>query len=346
VDEVRKLQKVGYSTLSVSIPASLVKQHHLNAGDRVLLREDVDGTIRLIPGAGNKGKSRITIRANEIEDPALLSRLVVGSYALGCDAIEVTGKNQLGPATTDRLRDTIKRLKGLEVVDIQSDKLSAQSFIDPTKFPVDALIKRVKILVSRSLDVFIEALDPQRSAAGAIGEIQRTQEEVDELYWLIVRQLLVALNRREMAAEIGIDSPLHASGDRVMTKALTQVGRIALDMSQELAMMKASGVVMSKSTVDRIRQLAVATRSAFNITTESFQTPDIKVVKEAVRSTNEALELSKQTSREFLVVEDHGYSRILVSYLGQIASHCDVVMEITFHRLLRKTSRAAMIQFS
>ena len=131
-----------------------------------------------------------------------------------------------------------------------------------------------------------------------------------------------------------------------MTKALTQVGRIALDMSQELAMMKASGVVMSKSTVDRIRQLAVATRSAFNITTESFQTPDIKVVKEAVRSTNEALELSKQTSREFLVVEDHGYSRILVSYLGQIASHCDVVMEITFHRLLRKTSRAAMIQFS
>ena len=337
---------MGYSTLSVSIPASLVKQHHLSAGDSVLLREDVDGTIRLIPGAGNKGKSRITIRASEIEDPALLSRLVVGSYALGLDAIEIAGKNQLGLATTDRLRSTIKRLKGLEVVDVQSDKLSAQSFIDPTKFPVDALIKRVKILVSRSMDVFIEALDPQRSTAGAIGEIQRTQEEVDELYWLIVRQLLVALNRREMAAEIGIDSPLHASGDRVMTKALTQVGRIVLDMSQELAMMKGSGVVMSKSTVDRIKQLAVATRGAFNITTESFQTPDIKLVKEAVRSTNEALELAKQTSREFLEVEDHGYSRILVSCLGQIASHCDVMMEITFHRLLRKTSRAATIQFS
>jgi len=342
MDEIRKVQKVGYSTLSVSIPKDLVKQHRMKAGDSLLFREDVDGTIRLIPGIGEKGTSKATIKADQIEDPVLLPRLVIGSYVLGYDAIEIVGKNQLDRAVVDRLRETIKRLKGLEVVEVQSDRIAAQSFIDPTKFPVDSLIKRVKILVSRSLDIVIEALDLKDSPQ--LDEVQKNQEEVDELYWLIVRQLLVALNRREMASEIGIESPLHASGDRIMTKALDEISKIVLDMSQELANMKAMGVVMDRNAAEKIRLLAAATRSAFNTTAESLQTPDAKLLREAVRLTNEALELEKLIAREIVGMEDRGSSRMLVSYFGQVARYCNVMMEIAFHRLLRKTSRIATIQ--
>jgi phosphate uptake regulator len=344
VDELRKLQKVGYSTLSISIPKDLVDKHHLKGGDSLLFREDVDGTMRLIPNTGDKGRSKTTIKASEIEDPALLSRLVIGAYDLGYDVIEVVGKNELDHSTVERLGETIRRLKGLEAVDVQRDRVVAQSFIDPTKFPVDSLIRRVRILVSRSMDVVIEALDPATANPSQLDEVRKTQEEVHELYWLIIRQLLVALNRREMASEIGIDSPLHASGDRVVTKALDEVEKIVLEMSQELARMKGKGVTLDKDVLDEIKQLAAATRNAFNITTESFQTPDIKQIKEAVRLTNEALELEKSVTSELLELEDYGYARVLVSYLGQIARYCNVVMEITIHRLLRKSSRVATIQ--
>ncbi|MFI5404755.1 MAG: AbrB/MazE/SpoVT family DNA-binding domain-containing protein, partial [Candidatus Gagatemarchaeaceae archaeon] len=43
------MQKVGYSTLSVSIPSEFAKDLNLKQGDSLLFREDADGTLRLIP---------------------------------------------------------------------------------------------------------------------------------------------------------------------------------------------------------------------------------------------------------------------------------------------------------
>jgi len=342
VDEVRRVQKVGDFSLSVSIPKDLAKQHHLKKGDSLLFREDVDGTIRLIPGAGSKGTSKATIRVDQIGDSELLPRLIISCYALGYDMIEIVGKSQLDSYLVDRSTETIKRLRGLEIVESEDDKITANSFMDPTKFPVDSLIKRQQILVSRSLGEIIDAIDLKRT--GRLEEVQKNQEEVDELYWLIVRQLLVALNRREMASEIGIESPLHASGDRIMTKALEEIGKIILDMSKELMRLKGRGMKMDSDVAARIRQLATSTLDAFNRTYESLRTPDIKLIEESVRLTNRASDLEKEITHEILGSGQYDYSRILVSYFGQLVGYCNVLTEIAFHRLLRKTSRVATIQ--
>ena len=49
-------------------------------------------------------------------------------------------------------------LRALEVVESQRNRVVAQSFMDPTKFPVDSLIKRLQSLVSMSLGNVIGAL--------------------------------------------------------------------------------------------------------------------------------------------------------------------------------------------
>lgn len=342
VDEVRRIQKVGYSTLSVSIPKDLVKELHLKQGDTLLFRADVDGTIRLLPGVGEKRVSKATIKADQIEDLDSLSRLIVGSYALGYDIIEVLGKNILSRPVVDRSKETIKRLRGLEVVEAEADRVVAHSFMDPTKFPVDSLVRRLQILVSRSLDGVIEAIDLKRISR--LDEVRRTQEEVEEVYWLIVRQLLIALSRREMASEIGVESPLHASGNRMMAKALEEIGKIVLDMSNELIRLSERNVKMDKDVIVNVTELGTATRTAFNTTAESLRTPDIKLIEESAKLIKRASELEKKTSREFFGSGQYDYSRILVSYFGQLLGYCDVITEIAFHRLLRKTSRAVTIQ--
>lgn len=342
MDEVRRVQKVGYSTLSVSIPKKLARDLHIDAGDSLLFREEVDGTIRLIPATGAKRLSKATIKADQIGDVELLSGLIVSSYALGYDTIEIVGKNRLDRSAVDRSIGTIKRLRGLEVVEAENDRIVAQSFMDPTKFPVDSLIKRLQILVSRSLDIVIDAMDQSRT--GGLNEVRRIQEEVDELYWLIVRQLLVALSRKEMASEIGIESPLHASGDRVVAKALEEIGNIILDVSEELVRLRAKGTKMDKRVVTEITKLAASARSAFNTTAESLLTPDIRLIEESMRLTKETLELEKRATHEILESGQYGYSRILVSYFGQLVRYCSMITEIASHRLLRKTSRVATIQ--
>ncbi len=342
MDELRKVQKVGYSTLAVSIPKHFAKEMNLAPGDTLLFREDADGTLRLIPTAKSRVAGRATIRAEQAGGDEMLTKLIVGSYALGYDMIEVVGKEPLDQMTVERAVETIKRLRGLEVVESDIRRIVAQSFIDPTKFPVDSLIKRLQILVSRSLEYVMDALDLKQT--GSLNEVARVQEEIDELYWLILRQLLVALNRRELASEIGIESPLHASGDRVSAKTLDEIGSLIKDVAEELVRLRGLGTKMDPGVAARIRRLAAKAGEAFNTTVESLLTPDIKLVGKSVSLVEEAMQLEKEITHEMLESGEYGYARVLVSHFGQLARYCNIIIEISSHRLLRKTSRVATVQ--
>src|SRR5579863_8288779 len=144
MDELRRLQSVGYSTLTVSIPREYAKRMNLSAKDSVLFREDADGTLRIIPAGKEREASKATIHVERAGGDEMLTRLVVGCYALGYDTIEVVGKRPIDQMTADRVVAVVKRLRGLEVVESDDRRIVAQSFTDPTRFPVDSLVKRLQ----------------------------------------------------------------------------------------------------------------------------------------------------------------------------------------------------------
>lgn len=342
MDESRRVQKVGYNSLSISIPKQYVKDMNLKQGDSLLFREDSDGTLRLIPATKAREAARATLRAEQAGSPEMLARLIVGAYALGYDAIEVTGREPLDHVTTNRVIDTVKRLRGMEVVESDVVHIVAQSFIDPTKFPVDSLIKRLQMLVTGSLERVTESLDSSKTAN--LEEVASVKEEMDELYWLILRQLLVALNRRELASEIGIESPLHASGDRISAKMLDGIGGMVGEIAQELLRLRGMGTVMGPTVTAGIRRLATKTEEAFTTTVESLLTSDIKLIGSSVALVEETARLEKEFTEEMLASGEFGYARVLASYFGQIARYCNIIIEISSHRLLRKTSRVATVK--
>ncbi|QQG48248.1 MAG: phosphate uptake regulator PhoU [archaeon] len=342
MDELRKVQKVGWSTLSVSIPQEFAKRMRLVKGDSLLVREDVDGTLRLIPTTKAKEAGKAIIRAEQAGGDEMLTKLIVGSYALGYDTIEVVGREPLAQMTVDRVVGTVKRLRGMEVVESDRRRIVAQSFMDPTRFPVDSLVKRLQILVSQSLEYVTDALDLKQT--GSLNEVARVQEQIDELYWLILRQLLVALNRRELASEIGIESPLHASGDRVSAKTLDEIGSIIRDVAEELVRLRGQGTKMDPRIAETIKKLAAKSGEAFNTTVESLLAPDIKLVARSVELVEEAMQMEREVSHQMLESGEYGYARVLVSHFGQLARYCNIIIEIASHRLLRKTSRVAVVQ--
>jgi phosphate uptake regulator len=342
MDELRKVQKVGYSTLAVSIPKRFAKELNLSEGDSVLFREDADGTLRLIPATKARKSSKATIRADLIENDETLMRLIVGSYALGYDTVEVSSREPLDKVRTDMVIETVKSLRGLEVVESDSRHVVAQSFMDPTKFPVDSLIKRLQILVAKSLDEIMEALDPGK--IGSLNEVRRIQDEIDELYWLIVRQLLVALNRRELAADIGIESPLHASGNRVCAKTLDEIGSIILDIAEELIRLKEQGTEMDPRVTEEIRRLGAKAGEAFNTTVEGLLTSDLRLIESSAALIAETLMMEKEITHSMLESGERGYARVVASQFAQLARYCNIIIEIASHRLLRKNSRVATVQ--
>ena len=333
---------MGYNSLSISIPKQYAKEMNLKQGDSLLFREDSDGTLRLIPATRAKEVTRATLRADQAGSVEMLTGLVVGAYALGYDTIEVAGKEPLDHPTVEGILATVRRLRGMEVVESDERHIVAQSFLDPTKFPVDSLVKRLQILVSKSLESVTNSLDLRQ--AGNLNQVARVKEEVDELYWLILRQLLVALNRRELASEIGIESPLHASGDRVSAKTLDEIGGIVQDIAEELVRLRGQGAKMDAKVAASMKRLAAKAGEAFNTTVESLLTPDVKLIGRSLVLVEETMSLEKEVTDELLASGKFGNARVLVSYFGQLARYCNIIIEIATHRLLRKTSRVVTVQ--
>jgi phosphate uptake regulator len=340
MSELRKVQKVGYSTLTVSIPSEYAKHLQLHEGDNLLVKEEVDGTLRLIPTARPPKTTKASIKVDAVGSEDLLSRLVVSCYMLGYDAIELVSKDGIRPTYLTDVSRTLRGLRGVEIVRSSENELLAQSFMDPTKFLVDSLIKRLQLLVSRSLDHSIEAL--RSGSPAALKEIRKIQEEVDELYWLIVRQLLVALGDREISSKIGLESPLHASGDRVSAKTIEEIGRIILEVTEETVNSKEAGIKVEERVMNRIEGLAKKAQDSFEATIESLLTPDIRTIEKAVQKIESTLRLEREIALE-LSRSEHPYMRTIISDFGQLVRYCNIIIEISLNRLLRKTSRVCTI---
>ncbi len=339
--ESRKVQKVGYSTLTVSIPAEYARELDLNAGDSVLFREETDGTLKLIPAAKGGRTTKASIKADLVESEELLTRVIVSCYVLGYDTIELASKNGIRSSHLNVATKTLRRLRGVEIVESSQNRLRAQSFIDPTKFPVDSLIKRLQLLVSRTMEHSLQAL--QKGGPALLNDVRRIQDELDELYWLIVRQLLVALNDREVASKIGLESPLHASGDRVSAKTIEEIGRMMIELTEEIVRLREIGVKIEGEVPSRIEALAKKAQDSFNTTIEGLLSSDIRMIEKATKLVSETIAMERETMQQ-LESAERAFSRTIISDLGQVARYCNIIIEIALNRLLRKTSRICVIQ--
>jgi phosphate uptake regulator len=340
MSELRKVQKVGYSTLTVSIPAEYVKSMKLHEGDNLMVKEESDGTLRLIPTSGSLKTVKASIKTDLVDNAELLSKMIVGCYMLGYDAIELSSKNGMKAPLLSLGSRTLRGLRGVEIVESSGERLLAQSFMDPTKFPVDSLIRRLQLLVSKSLEASIEAL--RTGSPGLLNEIRRSQQEVDELYWLIVRQLLVALSNREISSKIGLESPLHTSGDRVSAKTIEEIGRIILEVTEEIVNFKEIGMNIEEKVLGRVESLSRKAQEAFETTMESLLNPDVQTIEKAMEQIDATMRLERELMLESLESE-YPYMRAIISDFGQLARYCNIIIEIALNRLLRKTSRVCVI---
>lgn len=344
--ETRKVQRVGKSSLAISLPRNWVRQTGVKQGDVVTLSEDSDGALRLEPGYLERTSMKCTINADLSREKELLSRLVTGCYVLGYDTIVVSSKDELLPEQLEEIRRVVKRLRGLEIVELSMKMVTIQSFVDPTRFPVDGLIRRMHVMISSMFDAALNALRKGRPELA--NEALRIESEVDELYWLIVRQLLLALRHREIGATIGIDSPLHAVGDRVASKTLEEIGDFIENLANEVMRLKEFEIEVDDRMMKRLSKLGDLVQTVFEETVKSLFTRDIRLASKALETAKQAAEEERELTSQ--IMEGSSDAKVAASLrsiiwsLGQIARYCDIIGEITVNRFLRQSSNILTIE--
>lgn len=214
--EARKIQRVGRSTLSVSLPNDWAKALGLKAGDQITFLENKDGTLTIQPlsAALETKQVEYIVNVDVCTEPGVLERIIVGNYLNGRDAIRIVSSKRISEAHVDEIRRIVRRLLGMGIIEETSNQIFIQCSIDVTKFPANSVIRRLYIIASTMFKEALAALE-QLNISLAKQTIVR-EEEADMLYWLLTRLVFISQVDKKVAIKIGLEEPLHILGARAI----------------------------------------------------------------------------------------------------------------------------------
>ncbi len=224
---IRKLQQTGGksgSSFLVILPREWIRRQKLSKGDPVAIIEREDGSLIVDPRFPKAGESRNTI----VEIESNLRWTITSKYLLGFDEIQVVSDKPISNDQRDELKRIIKRFVALEVTDEDDNQIVVQCLVDPTTLPVHKAMRRMNLIASRMLN---DALTAYFDGLQEIAEsVVKRDEEVDRLFFLIVRELRLAIQYPRMSEGMGI-TPVKALDFRLAAQYIERIADLAVDIA-------------------------------------------------------------------------------------------------------------------
>lgn len=277
--ETRKLQKVGHSTLSVSLPSRWIKENHLNRGDSVFFMEQNDGSLKVFPNELVEPKEvseEYICNVDLCMDTKMLERVIVGNYILGRDIFSLISSERIGTDHIEEARGILRKLIGLGIVEETPDHITLQCSVDPRKFKIDMLLRRLSIISLTIVKEAVKALvDSDESLAKAA--IDR-EDEADMMFLLAMRLLVSAQRKRQVAEEIGLTDPMHILYYGLMLRYLELIADYAEEIGRRvIALLQKYKDRLSREVVERINNLNDLAHDLVLKSIDAFFIGDIKI---------------------------------------------------------------------
>jgi len=337
--EVRRVQKFGKSTLMVSLPADWVKEVGLNPGESIYLEVDEDGSLKVYPPnlktEGSNKEMKIEIKTNV--SPELISRIIYSLYILGFDKITIESTD--GPFNEDILRkvkDTVRSLIGLEIVSQDLTSLQIQSFLDPTKYSMASLVSRLSNTLKQMLHYL--NLGIKEASRTFLQEVLELEKEVDRLYYLSLRQLLLAQVNRSLAYMIGVKR-IQIIGNRILMKAIEEAADEISEAASDLLSLHPEDLEVLKVSWDKIDMIVDQTAVVVDHVVKVLNKEDLKLVNEVLE---ELRTLRRVLMTEALMAEEkiekNNSTRVTVVFrslnlrLYNAIRRMEPIAEIAFNR--------------
>jgi len=320
--EPRKIQKVGYSTLSVSLPMNWAKKAGIKKGDIVFISEENDGALRITPEpAKTEDKNIYVVNVDKCGNAKVLARIIVGNYVLGRNLIKVESKRRLMREQIESIRDVTQRLLGIGIIEESDRHLLLQCSVDPKNFPLSTVIKRLYVIISIMFKESIDALI-DRDMELAKDAIAR-EYEADTIFWLLTRLLSSAQQSRVVSEAIGIVDPMEIVENDLIAWYLEMIGDRLNAISKNILAIDELRNDEDDELFDRLSQIALLVFNMFDQAMKSIFEPDIQLASDAV-DLYEAVDREEETLlKEFL----KSHNKTLSAYVNEIAWELRIIAE-------------------
>ncbi|MEK6851208.1 MAG: phosphate uptake regulator PhoU, partial [Candidatus Thermoplasmatota archaeon] len=285
-----------------------------------------------------KGAPEYVIDADLCDEPGILHRVIVGNYVLGRERLVIKASGRVKSDHLEEARNAARRLMGMGIIEETASRITLQCSIEPTKYPVDALIKRLYNLSSTMLDEAIEALltKDERLAQDAL----HREDDADTMYWLLLRLLLSAQADDSLIEQLGLRNRLEITGYRLIAKELETVADYGEEIARNVIDLIRSNAEVPTGLGKSLRDLAEGVRDVYSKGIGGLLSRDLKLANQAIVSREEM----KRKEQKFMKVlfEEIEEPTVLLRFrnivdgVQRMADYGTSIAVIAFNRYLER----------
>ncbi len=191
----RKVIKMGESSLVISLPKEWTKKAKIIRGCSVDVEELATGELVVKPKTIEKQRKEVSITP----DPRYLGETIKDNYINGADVITIISQEPFKPEVMKIINKTTQDLFGLEVTEASGKRIVIEYF--GGIMPIKKLLTRLELIIINYLKTLATAF---KEESGVGIETVRKMLRIDNLYYQLLRTLIIASTDLKAASEIGI----------------------------------------------------------------------------------------------------------------------------------------------
>jgi len=222
---VRRLQRIGSSIL-VSLPKEWVDANNLDKSSQVELETGQD-SISISANKETRPTKELVISYPLPKEENIVAN-ITGAYLLGYDIIEINSKSIIPGKDREEIRNSMRRLVGMEIIEEDASHINMQFLLDATTLNPAKILKRMSSIALGMYDDVLNGLISDDKSN--LQTLSNRDVEVNRQYFLLVRLIRSTLVDRRLANAFNLEN-IDVLDYRVAANVLENAGDSIVELS-------------------------------------------------------------------------------------------------------------------
>lgn len=326
--ETRKIYVSGGSTYVISLPKKWVKKANLKAGDSLVVTEQ--GSSLLIETSVIEKESKVKeFKISQLSSSEALERIIIAFYLVGYDTIKIKLDRKDHLPYRKSIRKILDYLIGVEIVEDTNDAMTLEIMVDYKRMMTAQILQRM-FSINRSMLLDLGKALKTMDIALAKDVIVREQE-IDRLYFLVVRQLKSAVEYQQIAEKLGIENQRDCLGYRIAVKVLERIADHIENMAKSYIQLME---IQKDAQLEDFIKLNNSIVAIFEKSVQSLFTRNHELAEKIFQELKEIKKSHSDISNELLQpknIQSAILQKTMLDSLGRIASYSGDLAEIAIN---------------
>ncbi|TAK22030.1 MAG: phosphate uptake regulator PhoU [Nitrosarchaeum sp.] len=268
---IRRLQRIGSSIL-VSLPKEWVIANNLDKSNQVELETGQD-TISISANKEMRPTKELVISYPLPKDENIVAD-ITGAYLLGYDIIQITSKSIIPGEDREKIRNSMRRLVGMEIIEEDASNINMQFLLDATTLNPEKILKRMSSIALGMYDDVSNGLILDDKSN--LQTLSKRDVEVNRQYFLLVRLIRSTLVDKKLANVFNLEN-IDILDYRVAANLLENAGDTIVELANFIYNSSLSNEHLKK-IFDIVQNFNVLAEKSI----DAFTKPDRRLAIEAI----------------------------------------------------------------